>query len=157
MLYHKYTYEDVYRLLDWQKAQVAQNVGGYKYDEYTNTFPVFINYHKDDSIQGTIKYEDRFLNNKTLIAISKKKRSINSKDIKIISNAEKNNTVIHLFIRRNKDDKISNEFYYLGIVKSTGGFTPGYVENNKIVEIEYELLTPVREDIYEYITKTTDE
>jgi len=156
-LYHKYTYEDVYRLLDWQKAQVAQNVGGYKYDEYTNTFPVFINYHKDDNILGTIKYEDRFLNNKTLIAISKKKRSLNSKDIKIISNAEKNNTLIHLFIRRNKDDKISSEFYYLGTIKSTGVFTPGYIENNKIVEIEYELLTPVREDIYEYITKTTDE
>ena len=48
VLYQKYTYEDVFRLLNWEKAEVTQNVGGYKYDKYSNTFPVFINYDKTD-------------------------------------------------------------------------------------------------------------
>lgn len=32
-LYQKYTYEDVCRLLDWEKGEVALNIGGYKYDK----------------------------------------------------------------------------------------------------------------------------
>lgn len=57
MLYQKYTYEDVCRLLNWQKNEVPLNIGGYKYDTYTKTFPVFINYEKAQNIQDTIKYE----------------------------------------------------------------------------------------------------
>ena len=33
---------------------------GYKFHKETKTYPVFINYHKADDIQDTIKYEDRF-------------------------------------------------------------------------------------------------
>jgi len=32
-LYQKYTYEDVCRLLDWYKGEVALNIGGYKFDK----------------------------------------------------------------------------------------------------------------------------
>ncbi len=34
-LYQKYTYEDVCRLLDWEKGEVALNIGGYKFDKTT--------------------------------------------------------------------------------------------------------------------------
>lgn len=70
-LYQKYTYEDVCRLLNWEKSEVPLNIGGYKYDRYTRTFPVFINYEKPDDISDTTKYEDHFENSGTLIAISK--------------------------------------------------------------------------------------
>ena len=50
-LYQKYTYEDVCRLLEWEKGEVALNIGGYRYDKRTKTYPVFINYHKDQEIQ----------------------------------------------------------------------------------------------------------
>ena len=50
-LYQKYTYEDVCRLLNWNKNLNAQNIGGYYYDSDTKTLPVFINYHKaEDAI-----------------------------------------------------------------------------------------------------------
>ena len=44
VLYQKYTYEDVCRLLNWEQNEVPLNIGGYKFDKKTKTFPVFINY-----------------------------------------------------------------------------------------------------------------
>ena len=64
VLYEKYTYEDVCRLLNWEKNANGQIISGYKYDKGTNTFPVFINYDKDPSISDTIRYEDRFKDDK---------------------------------------------------------------------------------------------
>lgn len=153
-LYSKYTYEDVCRLLEWEKGEVALNIGGYKYDYKTKTYPVFINYHKEDNIQDTVKYEDRFLNNTKLIAISKSGRTIASEDVKTALNAEALGVSMELFVRKNKDDKTSKEFYYLGKIKATGN-THEFVMINTTktaVEIEYSLVTPIREDIYEYIT-----
>ena len=80
-LYQKYTYEDVCRLLNWEKSEVPLNIGGYKYDRYTRTFPVFINYEKPDDISDTTKYEDHFENSGTLIAISKSGRTLESEDV----------------------------------------------------------------------------
>ena len=48
VLYQKYTYEDACRLLNWERNEVPLNIGGYKYDKKTKTFPIFINYDKQD-------------------------------------------------------------------------------------------------------------
>ena len=53
VLYKKYTYEDACRLLDWEHNEVPLNIGGYKFDKKTKTFPVFINYDKSDNISDT--------------------------------------------------------------------------------------------------------
>ena len=60
VLYQKYTYEDVCRLLNWEQNEVPLNIGGYKFDKKTKTFPVFINYDKAEDISDTTKYEDHF-------------------------------------------------------------------------------------------------
>ena len=120
VLYQKYTYEDVCRLLDWENNEVPLNIGGYKYDKNTKTFPVFINYDKADDIQDTIKYEDHFVNESTLIAISKQSRTKESEDVQNFLYAEQRGIQVELFVRKNKDDKISKEFYYLGRMKATG-------------------------------------
>jgi len=153
VLYEKYTYEDVCKLLNWDKNIVAQNISGYKYDAKTNTFPVFINYDKDESINDTIKYEDRFINNSNIIALSKQKRTINSPDVQTIYASRENGTKIYLFMRKNKDDGISKEFYFLGEIMPTGNPKEIVMNNtnSSAVEIIYQLETPVREDLYEYI------
>ena len=69
VLYQKYTYEDVCRLLNWENNEVPLNIGGYKYDKKTKTFPVFINYDKSEDISDTTKYEDHFTSSSSLIAI----------------------------------------------------------------------------------------
>ena len=60
---------------------------------------------------------------------------------------------VQLFVRKNKDDKISKEFYYLGRMTATGPTEEFVMANTDktAVEIEWALDTPVREDIYEYI------
>lgn len=152
-LYQKYTYEDVCRLLEWEKAEVALNIGGYKFDKRTKTYPVFINYEKSEDVADTINFEDRFLSPSQLIAISKSGRTETSDDVVIAYNAENNGVEMSLFVRKNKDDKISKEFYYLGKIKATGTPETFVMKNtNKTaVEINYQLYTPVRQDIYDYI------
>lgn len=152
-LYEKYTYEDVCRLLDWEKSEVSLNIGGYKYDKNTQTYPVFINYEKNDNISATTRYEDRFVNEGTLIAISKSGRTSKSEDVKAAIEADQRGIKIDLFVRKNKDDHTSKEFYYLGRLHATGSTTDFVMpETTKTaVEITYNLETPVRQDIYEYL------
>ncbi|EPY2304641.1 DEAD/DEAH box helicase [Clostridium sporogenes] len=153
-LYQKYTYEDVCRLLEWEQGEVALNIGGYKYDKTTKTYPVFINYDKSDDIESTINYEDRFESESQLIAISKRGRTTESQDIVKAYNAEEESVEMNLFVRKNKDDKISKEFYFLGKIKAVGKPNQFTMKNTTktAVEIRYKLITPVREDIYDYIT-----
>lgn len=159
VLYQKYTYEDVCRLLEWETNEIPLNIGGYKYDEKTNTFPVFINYDKAEHIQDTIKYEDRFINPSKLIAISKQSRTVQSDDVQKFLKAKELGIKVELFVRKNKDDKISKEFYYLGPMNATGRTKEFVMDNTDrtAVEIEWILETPVREDIYEYITSITED
>ena len=153
VLYQKYTYEDVCRLLNWENNEVPLNIGGYKFDKKTKTFPVFINYDKADDISDTTKYEDHFINNRKLIAISKSGRSMQSEDVRNFLESKERGISVELFVRKNKDDKISKEFYYLGKMSPSGRaeeFTMANTEKTA-VEIEWILDEPVREDIYEYI------
>ena len=152
-IYQNYTYEDACILLNWKNNEVPLNIGGYKYDRDTKTFPVFINYDKNEEINDTIKYEDHFENSNKLIAISKSGRTILSEDVQNFINAKERGIKVELFVRKNKDDKISKEFYYLGRMNATGNVKEFIMPNtNKTaVEIEWILETPVREDIYEYI------
>jgi hypothetical protein len=153
VLYQKYTYEDACRLLNWEHNEVPLNIGGYKYDKATKTFPVFINYDKSDDIQDTIKYEDHFTSRSSLIAISKQSRSLESEDVQNFLHAKERGIDVELFVRKNKDDKISKEFYYLGRMTATGNTNEFVMANTDktAVEIEWKLDTPVREDIYQYI------
>lgn len=153
VLYQKYTYEDVCRLLNWETNEVPLNIGGYKYDKKTKTFPVFINYDKSENISDTTKYEDHFTSSSSLIAISKSGRSLASEDVQNFLHADERGIQVHLFVRKNKDDKISKEFYYLGHMKATGKAKEFVMPNTDktAVEIEWLLDVPVREDLYEYI------
>lgn len=151
-LYQKYTYEDVCRLLNWKKNLNAQNISGYYYDRDTKTLPVFINYQKEEN---AIAYEDRFVSEGHLIAISKHPRKITSSDAVHIykqSEEDKDNRIF-LFVRKNKDDNEAREFYFLGEIFAEGNPRQIYMEKTKdnAFEIDYRLDVPVRSDIYDYI------
>ena len=158
VLYQKYTYEDVCRLLNWEQNEVPLNIGGYKYDKKTKTFPVFINYDKSEDISDTTKYEDHFVPGfrDRLIAISKSGRSLQSEDVQNFLKAKERGIRVELFVRKNKDDKISKEFYYLGHMTASGNTKEFTMPNTQktAVEIEWILDIPVREDIYEYIVNS---
>uniref|UniRef100_UPI003FF137FC DUF3427 domain-containing protein n=1 Tax=Bacteroides eggerthii TaxID=28111 RepID=UPI003FF137FC len=91
-----------------------------------------------------------------LIAISKSGRSLQSEDVQNFLKAKERGIQVELFVRKNKDDKISKEFYYLGHMTASGNtkeFTMPNTEKSA-VEIEWILDVPVREDIYEYIVNS---
>lgn len=123
VLYAKYSREEICKLLRWKKEPNYQNIGGYFYDKDTRTFPVFINYEKEPSISVTTQYEDRFLTDQILIAISKSNRKIDSPEIERLKNADENGMRCFLFLRKNKKDKdMGTEFYFLGEMRPTGQF-----------------------------------
>lgn len=154
----KYTYEEVCRLMNWEKNINGQNLGGYFYDEKTNTFPVFINYDKAPDISESIQYEDRFVSPSKLVAISKNNRTLNSPEIQRLKTWPENGLKTYLFMRKNKDDKGGKEFYFLGEMHPTGEFEAIKTKSgDNAVEIEYELNAPVRQDIYEFMPSDLSE
>ena len=152
-LYAKYTYDDVCRLLDWEKGEVPLNIGGYKYDQKTKTLPIFVNYDKDEDVKVTQRYEDSFINEQSMFWISKSGRTISSSDVQSALNADRLGIKLDLFVRKNKDDKMSKEFYYLGRLHATGDAQEFVMPDTDktAVKIKYSLETPVRQDIYDYL------
>ena len=76
-----------------------------------------------------------------------------SEDVQNFLHADERGIQVHLFVRKNKDDKISKEFYYLGHMKASGKAKEFVMPNTDktAVEIEWLLDVAVREDLYEYI------
>ena len=153
----KYTYEEVCCLLGWEKNINGQNMGGYKYDAATNTYPVFINYEKAPDISDSIKYEDRFISESRLVAISKQPRNLDSPEIRRLKAWPGNGMKTYLFIRKNKDDKDGGkEFYFLGEMHPTQEYAPITIAGKSAVEIGYELDTPVENGLYGYLTSNIE-
>lgn len=152
----KYTYSEICWLLNWKTEEVSLNIGGYKYDTYSKTYPVFINYEKGEDVGITTKYEDRFNDQSTLTAISKSRRTLESEDVINAINSKARGILMPLFVRKNKDDQTSKEFYFLGTMVHNGNahefIMPG-TKDITAVEIGYKLNTPVENNLYEYITE----
>lgn len=155
----KYTYEEACRLLGWEKNVNGQNIGGYMYNEKTNTFPVFINYDKASDISDTIRYEDRFVSSNELIALSKTSRNLESPEIERLRAWPGNGMKTYLFMRKNKEDEGSKEFYFFGEMFPTGDFEEITMPNTnkRAVEIRYRLEEPVRPDLYEFMMADLNE
>ena len=155
-LYAKYTYDDVCRLLNWHQSVVPLNIGGYKYDERTNTFPVFINYDKDEDISDTTKYEDHLIDQETLVAYSKSGRSLASEEVRKVYDEAHSHIQVHLFMRKNKDDETAKEFYYLGRMHAFGTPQEEIMPQTQksVVKLFYKLEKPIRKDLYDYITSS---
>lgn len=157
VLYKKYSYEDVCWLLNWEKNEVPQNIGGYKLDENTRTLPIFVNYNKAGNISDSIKYEDSFVDEEHFKWISKSRRNLKSKDVVSINNSDETGIQLHLFVRKNKDDKSSKEFYYLGKIHPVKGSAKEInmkVDDSTQTAVEFllKLEQKVRKDVYDYIT-----
>ena len=121
----------------------------------TKTFPVFINYDKAENISDTTRYEailfrafgtfDRDFQIGKKYAVGRCTEFSQGK--------RKRKSKVELFVRKNKDDKISKEFYYLGHMTASGmqKSLRWQIQKKTAVEIEWILDVPVTEDIYEYI------
>ncbi len=152
ILYEKYSRKDVFRILNWKKNPLAQNVGGYKVSE--SDCAIFVNYHKSDDISDTTKYEDRFISPNKFAWMSKSKRTINSPDVTAIRNAS-GKLRLPLFVKKSNDE--GTEFYYMGeltpIDESFEQTTmPSGDTEVSVVKVNFDISPPVQDAIFEYIT-----
>lgn len=150
VLYKTYTRKDVCRLLNWPINMNPQNIGGYFYDEISNTMAVYVTYNKDlNTTSASLMYEDRFIDKKHIVCMSKNNRSLSSPEALRFINYD-GAMKVHLFINKIKGDS----FYYLGeITCAKDKIEEKYTnEGKKILEFHYELDTPVKDSIYDYLT-----
>ncbi len=147
----RYTRRDALKFLNFEKDNTPQNIGGYVIDEYSNSCPIFVTYHKDDDISDSIKYEDEFLSESTMRWYSKNNRSFKSRDVSRILNSGENELRLEMFVK--KDDSEKGEFYYLGPVRVIQGSAREVQrENGKLVSMVFEFEKPVEPSLYRYIT-----
>ncbi len=153
VLYRKYSRKDVFRILNVSENPVAQNVGGYLVSQDNAHCPIFVNYHKEEHISESTKYEDEFVNNKEFDWMSKSNRTINSNDVQSIL-GHNGPIRLPLFIKKNNDEGM--DFYYMGEVKPE----LKHVEQTKmvndsgkqlpVVKIRFNLVDPVTSNMFNY-------
>lgn len=155
VLYRKYSRKDVFRILNWEENPVAQNVGGYIVSKDKSNCPIFVNYHKEEHISSSTKYEDSFINNEEFEWMSKSNRTLTSPDVSAIANY-KEGLRLPLFIKKSNDE--GTEFYYMGdITPIENSFEETTIldDNNKripIVKVLFSMNQPVEDALYKYIT-----
>jgi len=154
VLYRKYSRKDVFRILNVAMNPVAQNVGGYLVSPDNSHCPIFVNYHKEDTISESTKYEDEFVNTKEFDWMSKSNRKLSSKDVQSILG--KNGEIrLPLFIKKNNDE--GKEFYFMGeispildqVEQTTMGNDSG--KQISVVKIRFNLANSVSDIMYNYL------
>ncbi|RTY96033.1 DEAD/DEAH box helicase [Flavobacterium sp. GT3R68] len=159
VLYRKYSRKDVFRILNWESNPLAQNVGGYMISSSKTNCPIFVNYHKEESISSTTKYEDGFINNSEFEWMSKSKRTLNSPDVLSIKNY-KSGLRLPLFVKKNNDE--GTEFYFMGnVTPIENSFRQTSIpdDNGKqvsVVKVHFSMNNTVEDSIYEYLTNKFD-
>ena len=155
VLYRKYSRKDVFRILNWNKNPLAQNVGGYLVSDDNSRFPIFVTLNKKENVSNSIKYDDGFIDNITFKWDSKRPRKLSSPEIKLLKeNADE--VRISLFVQKSNDEGI--EFYYVGDVKPiSNSFEQTTMPDDlgkhlPVVKVKFSMNYPVEDSIYEYLT-----
>ncbi len=154
VLYRKYSRKDVFRILNVEKNPVAQNVGGYLVSPGNEHCPIFVNYHKEEHISESTKYDDEFVNNKEFDWMSKSNRTMNSNDVQSIL-GQNGPIRLPLFIKKNNDEGM--DFYYMGemnpnlkqVEQTTIPNDSG--KQLSVVKIRFNLTNPVTSSMYNYL------
>jgi superfamily II DNA or RNA helicase/HKD family nuclease/SOS-response transcriptional repressor LexA len=154
ILYEKYGRKDVCRILNWDK-NYESTVYGYKIKD--DSAPLFVTYKKSEEISSTTKYNDHFVNKNKFAWESKSNRTIESPEIRKLSNSNLTELDIYLFIQKSNNE--GSDFYFFGDLKviqnSIIQGTKQDDKNNKkvpVVHFNFSLNHTAQESIYQYIT-----
>jgi len=157
ILYQKYSRKDVCRLLNWDRNEES-TMFGYKLKHHT--CPIFVNYHKEENIAASTKFDDRFINKNKFQWFTKPRRYLDSQEVIAINNYL-NGLKLPLFIKKSNGE--SDDFYYMGDVtpiedsfKETS-LIDDHGKKVSVVKIDYSMNHPVEDAIYEYLTTTIEE
>ena len=158
ILYRKYTRKDSFRILNWDVNPLAQNVGGYMFHSDNKSCPIFVNYHKEEDISDTTKYEDKFADPSTLEYMSKSNRKLSSPDVIKFSEAKEKEIRLPLFVKKKNIE--GDDFYYMrDLISDPKKFIQTTIKDKKnankvnVVKMIFNLKRHVEREMYEYITK----
>ena len=145
-----YSREDVSIILNLSQSR-SSTLYGYQYLQDVNTFPIFVNYQKEDDIDESINYDDHFVDKNTFVWNARDGEKLTSKNIIALLNAKENNTKILLFVRKSTKEKgDSSLHYYLGELELVS--CKDIKRNGKNnVHAVFKLKNEVRQDIYNYL------
>lgn len=152
-LYEKYSRADVCRLLNWENDE-SSTMYGYK-TKY-NTSPIFVNYHKTDEVDESIRYEDAFLDSHIFQWFTRKGTNLESKiNRDLINNYKDHNSKIYLFVKRDDDEGAYH--YYVGEVdidfESMTNTSIGSKENQfKVAKMNFILKKPMEYNMFRFIS-----
>ncbi|MBS4456730.1 DEAD/DEAH box helicase [Tuanshanicoccus lijuaniae] len=128
----KYSRKDVCRLLYWNSDE-SSTMYGYKIKH--QTCPIFVTYHKDDSISETTQYQDSFINESVFHWFTRSRRTLKSHEVQNIINSATLGIALHLFVK--KEDGEGTDFYYLGPVS----YQKGSAIETKMPKTEEDVVT----------------
>lgn len=160
VLYRKYSRKDVFRILNVSENPVAQNVGGYLVSADNSNCPIFVNYHKEEDISESTKYEDEFINPNEFNWMSKSNRKIESNDVQAIL-GKKGKIRLPLFIKKNNDEGM--DFYYMGEIVPNYNFVEQATMSNdrggkvSVVKIRFNVTPSVQDSIYSYLNDNSSD
>jgi superfamily II DNA or RNA helicase len=153
LLHHKYSRKDICRILNWDKNEESTMYG---YSIKYNTCPIFVNYHKEDNIAASTKFEDKFINSSHFQWFSKPRRNMESKDVSAIKN-HNDSLRLCLFIKKSNGE--GTDFYYMGDVKpidesfEVTTILDDHGNSVSVVKVIFKLNQPVEDSLYDYLTK----
>lgn len=153
ILNRKYSRKDVCRILNWELNEEA-TIYGYKIKN--GAVPLFVNYHKSEDISETTKYEDGFISNSEFQWMTKSNRTLNSNDVKAFKDQE-NKLSVYLFIKKHNGE--GSDFYYIGkVTPKENSFEEVKMKDKNgkpvpVVKIKFDILQPVEDHLYEYLTE----
>ena len=148
----KYARKDVCRLLNWDFNEYS-TIYGYKIKH--GACVIFVTLNKKADVKASVNYANEFLSNQTFRWFSKNNRTLQSKEVKKIINAQDDGTEIHFFIK--KDDAEGTDFYYLGeliLIEGSAQDSMMKGEDGKLipgVAMEFYLEQPVEQRLYQYL------
>ena len=131
-------------------------------DQSREWCPIFITYDKSDEFSETTKYEDRFIDQETIMYYSKNRRTLSSPDVSYFMDCGRHSirSRIPMFIKKNDDEGI--EFYYIGdAVPSPSSFKQSSMDDGSggmvsVVSMIMKIDRPVEHHLYEYIVSDTN-
>lgn len=152
-LYEKYSRADVCRLLNWETDE-SSTIYGYK-TKY-NTSPIFVNYHKTEDVDESVRYEDMFLDTHVFQWYTRKGTDLNSKiNRDLLEGYQTKTSTIHLFVKRDDDEGAYH--YYVGEVdidiESMENTMIGAKDNeHKVAKMNFILKNAMEYNMFRFIT-----
>uniref|UniRef100_UPI003A959440 DUF3427 domain-containing protein n=1 Tax=Halarcobacter sp. TaxID=2321133 RepID=UPI003A959440 len=147
-LYEKYNMLNIAQLCNFDKIHSSFRGSGFL--KFKDDFFLFITIEKDKFTKGA-KYENAFLSKELFTYSSKPSMSCDKGDGKRLVDNIKYGVSLHIFVRKfSHVDKKVQPFIYLGLANTNS------YKNEKPIDLELKLETPLTNNLYEEFTKVVE-